>query len=201
MKFICSIICSNVIGVDLKDIQNASDTLFSYGDSYTYSFQKIKANSKRILDTLLLKDDLTLSYSNQLFCYFLNIFGENVVQYNYNSSYNHCCLSLIKAWRSFLEFYVLPGSSLKQYKLKKFGSNDNTVGSSSEFKGDDSSHNVGAMSPLVGDSFNASPLTMSKASNFSGDKRSYEIVTEIINHLSYHRNDGIINTDFGKYYK
>ena len=80
--------------------------------------------------------------------------------------------------------------------MQKFNNNNNN--SSSEVKGDLNSGNVGAMSPMMGDSFNASPLTMSKASNFSGDKRSYEIVTEIVEHLTCHRKDGIINTNFGK---
>lgn len=173
---------------------NDFDKLITCGEAYIYSTKQLKNNSKNIVEILFMNNNLSVSASDEIFCRLLSIFEKNVCQYNFNSSYSDCCIALIKSWKSFLEFYVLPGSNIKQYNLQRFGSINS---STSECKGDIGSGNVGAMSPMMGDSFNASPLTMSKASNFSGDKRSYEIVTEIVEHLTCHRKDGIINTKFG----
>eukprot|EP01036_Dinobryon_divergens_P028203 gene28203-37107_t len=97
--------------------------------------------------------------------------------------------SLVKSWARFIEFYILPGSALMR---RTVGTVADPANASEEHKEKSqtpleqySSTPIvgGALSPLTSDLHSSSPITMGKSSAFSGDKRSYEVLAELMGSL------------------
>lgn len=80
--------------------------------------------------------------------------------------------TLLDAFSRFLEVFVLPGSAFKQLIVSLKASSASSGAASPE---------PGSLSPVVTASMN-SP-TSSRPSSFSGDRRSYELVTVLLDHL------------------
>ena len=126
---------------------------------------------------------------------------------NCSCSLSRASLALVRAWRKFLEFYVLPGSALKQHVDSLAGAGEGGAAGAGASGGGSavdvvrhpasgSPILVGALSPTSSGP-SASPVSQ-KQSSFSGDRRSYEVVGEVVAHLERHRTDGLMLSALGR---
>lgn len=197
------------LGFDLYELATFSDRSpdARYGVDYKFDTAKLTASLESHL-RLAQSKNLQIDSTDRLDLYLLSRFAGHIRKHNLSCVLSDAAMDLIRSWRQFLEFYVLPGSSAKQYQQKESArhSSDSGVGvrgRKHSFDGDDidgtsGSPVVGTLSPITSAASNASP-TASKKSAFTGDKRSYEVVTEVMTQLECHRADGCMHTVVGRF--
>ena len=165
---------------------------------------------------------------DQVELYSLTKLKHLIIKHNLNTLLADTRLRLLSEWRKFSEFYVLPGLPAKQYQERLLltieesreqqltvsaattgGSITTTIGAStaSTTAGDiaftvvtrSSSYSVeiGSLSPVSNNHSSASPLAMKKSA-FEGDKRSYEVVGQLLNQLELHKNSLIMHSLVGR---
>ncbi len=193
---------SNVLGVKLTPSSEGT-----YGAAYLLPADLVRGYMETAYRSAAVRN-LEINECDRVDLYLLAKFKSELVKYNLSSSLSHAALDLIHSWRQFLEFYVLPGSAAKQQQQSRDRSNSGDAttparGRKHSFDGDDidgftsTSPQVGTLSPVTNSAANASP-TAAKGSAFSGDKRSYEVVSEVMNQLECHRTDGYMHSDIGR---
>jgi hypothetical protein len=179
-----------------------------YGLNYRYDLKRVDG-CIRAAHRDAVADDLAAREGSQVNLYLLGSLKVAVQQYNLCTSLSDASLELIRAWRQFLEFYVLPGSAAKLQQSKERSGSEGSGGGAGRsrkhsFDGESleegssaSPQQVGTLSPLTSAQSHASPLA-GKKSSFTGDKRSYEVVTEIMLQLECHRGDGCMRSVLGR---
>lgn len=197
------------LGFDLHELVTFSDLRpeARYGVDYKFDTAKLSISLENHL-RLAKSKSLEIDALDCVDMFLLSRFTADIRRHNLSCVLSDAAMDLIRCWRQFLEFYVLPGSAAKQYQQKESARHSTDGGSGPRgrkhsFDGDDidgtsGSPVIGTLSPITSAASNASP-TASKKSAFSGDKRSYEVVTEVMTQLECHRADGCMNTVVGRF--
>ena len=193
---------NNLIHYDSYIIGCNKGSRIRYGNNYIYNTNMIHNIIVSIFENQCILLDDNSSYDNIMNQLQLWIkLDQKIHLLNLQWSLSDVQMILLQNWKIFIQIFVLPGSSARKLAFNtlyennnknKYDNNDNKNDNYDNNNNNNNNSNekwtpplspcVGSLSPSF-DPITGTPSSVNN-SNFTGDKRSYEIVHEILKHLS-----------------